>query len=112
MEKKIVIIGANSFIGKNLVKEIGEKRCIQLSSTKKNNLINFNLGDDLNTLIKYPDEVEKIILLSWDRRNIKKEGKNINIFGIEKIYEYAKEKGIPIFLPLLLAPFQKLVYME
>ena len=97
MEKKIVIIGANSFIGKNLVKEIGEKRCIQLSSTKKNNLINFNLGDDLNTLIKYPDEVEKIILLSWDRRNIKKGGKNINIFGIEKIYEYAKEKGIPIF---------------
>ena len=66
MEKKIVIIGANSFIGKNLVKEIGEKKCIQLSSTKKNNIINFNLGDDLDPLIKYPDEVEKIILLSWD----------------------------------------------
>ncbi len=39
MEKKIVIIGANSFIGKNLVKEIGEKKCIQLSSTKKKILL-------------------------------------------------------------------------
>ena len=35
---------------------------------KKKQSCNFNLGDDLNTLIKYPDEVEKIILLSWGQK--------------------------------------------
>ena len=60
---------------------------------KKNNLINFNLGDDLNTLIKYPDEVEKIILLSWDRRNIKKEGK-ILIFSVLRKYTNMQKKKV------------------
>ena len=97
MKKKTIIIGSNSFIGKKLIDRLGSSNCIQLSSSIKKNNNKFNLGDDLNLIISNSNEIQKIVLLAWDRRDIKKEGENINIFGIKKIYNFAKNNKIPIY---------------
>ena len=97
MEKKIAILGANSFIGKKLLKRLGNENCILLSSSKSKNTRIFKLGDDLNSIISDEEKIEKIIILSWERRNILKDNEDINIYGIKKIFKFAKNKKIPIY---------------
>jgi len=97
MEKKIAILGANSFIGKKLLKRLGDENCILLSSSKSKNTRIFKLGDDLNSIISDKEKIEKIIILSWERRNILKDNEDINIYGIKKIFKFAKNKKIPIY---------------
>ena len=97
MKKKIIILGANSFIGKKLLKRLGNENCILLSSSESENAKIFKLGDDLNSIISDEEKIEKIILLSWERRKIFKDNEDINIYGIKKIFNFAKNKKIPIY---------------
>ena len=60
MEKKIAILGANSFIGKKLLKRLGNENCILLSSSKSKNTRIFKLGDDLNSIISDEEKIEAL----------------------------------------------------
>jgi hypothetical protein len=78
---KTIIIGANSFLGKNIISKIGRAKTLKFSSTIKKDYIHYKIGDNIDDKINKKFKITKIIYLAWERRNIKKNNENINIYG-------------------------------
>jgi len=94
---KTLILGANSFLGKNIISKIGNSKVLKFSSTIKKDYIYYKIGDEINNKIHKKFKITKIIYLAWERRNIIKNKENINIYGIKKINEFAKKNNIPLY---------------
>lgn len=94
---KTIILGANSFLGKNIISKIGRAKTLKFSSTIKKDYIHYKIGDNIDDKINKKFKITKIIYLAWERRNIKKNNENINIYGIKKINKFAKRNNIPLY---------------
>ena len=70
-KKVTLILGSNSFLGREIIKN-KEKKYLTGSSTSDKSDFKFKIGDDLNQILPKNIKIEKIIYLSWDRRNKKK----------------------------------------
>jgi nucleoside-diphosphate-sugar epimerase len=94
---KTIIIGSNSFLGKNIISKIGRAKALKFSSTIKKDYVHYKIGDNIGNKINKKFKITKIIYLAWERRNIKKGRENINIYGIKKINNFAKKNNIPLY---------------
>ena len=95
-KKVTLILGSNSFLGREIIKN-KEKKYLTGSSTSDKSDFKFKIGDDLDQVLPKNIKIEKIIYLSWDRRNKKKNGENLNIFGLRKVIKYSNKYKIPIY---------------
>jgi nucleoside-diphosphate-sugar epimerase len=77
--------------------EIGRAKAIKFSSTIKKDYVHYKIGDNIDNKINKKFKITKIIYLAWERRNIQKSKKNINIYGIKKINNFAKKNNIPLY---------------
>ncbi len=96
-KKVTVILGSNSFIGKELKKSNRNINFLTGSSSAKNSSFKFKIGDNLEHSISKKISVKKLIYLSWERRNIKVNKENINIYGLKKIIKFCNNRKIPIY---------------
>ena len=91
-----IILGSNSFLGREIIKDKEKKYLTGSSSSKKSNF-RFRIGDDLDQILPKNIKIEKIIYLSWDRRNKIKNGENLNIVGLRKVIKFTNKYKIPIY---------------
>ena len=95
-KKVTLILGSNSFLGKEILKN-KEKKYLTGSSTSNKSNFRYKLGDDLDQVLLKNIKIEKIIYLCWDRRNKKINGENLNIFGLKKVIKFSNKYKIPIY---------------
>ncbi len=96
-KKVTIILGSNSFIGKELKKSNRNINFFTGSSSDKNCDFKYKIGDSLEHLDSKKITVKKIIYLSWERRNIKINNQNINIYGLKKVIKFCNNRKIPIY---------------
>lgn len=94
-----IIIGANSFIGKNIIKKLPKKKIITFTRKKYYNLPNnyiFKIGDDINKILPRRVKVSNIIYLAWERRKKLINGFDSNIHSLKNVKAYAIKKNCKI----------------
>lgn len=105
MNKKILILGASSYVGRALFKKLGPENCIGTFNKRKiDNGIYFNsITMDLDEILTNNDYITHSIILLGDTNpitcfsNIEKSNE-INVISIKRILLYLKNNNIkPIF---------------
>ena len=91
-QKRVLVVGTNGFIAKNLINYLKKKNIIVYSTTKNETKNNIFFDLKLNNEIKIKNLVkfDYLVHCSYQRCNSYNDELKINLSGSKKIFEYAK----------------------
>lgn len=101
MKKKILILGASSFIGRHFLKKLGDKAIGTYYKNKINNCLKFDsVNQDLSDIVRSPRSIKAAIILLGDTHpdscaKDKMRSQIINVESIKKIIKVLNSWKVP-----------------